>query len=76
MMVENESLAGAVTQSERSRRHDLAALRQLLLYAIQLLGVHVIPEPRQFDPETSLGWSRRLLQDARANEARLRAFLE
>ena len=80
MMVENESLAGAGNgmrrQSERSRRHDLGALRQLLLHAVQFLGIHVLSEPRRFYPAAALGRGRRLLQDARTNEARLRALLD
>jgi hypothetical protein len=80
MMVENESLAGAVTECDANPNgvacHHVGALRQLLFHAVQLLGVHVLPESRRLDPATALGRSRRLLQDTRANEARLRALLE
>src|SRR5438477_8273163 len=78
MMVENESLAGAVTECdanpERRSRRDVGALRQLLFHAVQLLGVHVLSEPRPLNPATTLGWSRHLLQDTGTNEARLRAL--
>ena len=59
-----------------SRSHDLAALRQLLLHAVQFLGVHVLSEPGQLNPATTVGRSRCLLQDAGADKARLRALLE
>src|SRR5438105_3229686 len=55
MMVENESLAGAVTECdanpERRSRRDVGALRQLLFHAVQLLGVHVLSEPRPLNPQ-------------------------
>ena len=67
MMVENESLAGAVTECDANPNGVAAATwaRCANYYFVQ------------FNPATTLGRSsRRLLQDALANEARLLALLE
>jgi sensor domain CHASE-containing protein len=80
MMVENESLAGAVTECDANPNGVPATTwaRCANYYFMQFNSWEytVLPESRRFNPATALGRSGRLLQDARASEARLRALLE